>query len=166
MFLQINKIRWDTMNKLQTNLPASSQLESAYKNEGRSEVKMGFNEKTNRNTKDTDILVFDRIGTIKKAGDQNSSVKGALLRGASNKLFTMLFRTKANYQDVYNIFRTAGMTPEEARKGVKNIKTQSEQMNLGGISAQAVNNELFFHELNSSLKKWIQHQLRLFLGRL
>jgi asparagine N-glycosylation enzyme membrane subunit Stt3 len=137
------------MTKLQTNLPSKSQLERAYTNEGRSEVSMGFTEKTNRNTKNTDVLVFDRIGTIKKAGDQNSSAKGALLRGASNKLFTMLFRAKANSQDVYNIFRTAGMNNAQAKTAVSSIKQRSEELKLNGISAQAVKNELFFHEMNS-----------------
>jgi hypothetical protein len=136
------------MTKLHTNLPTTNQVERAYKNEGRSEVSMGISEKINRNTKDTDVLVFDRIGTIKKAGDQNFSAKGALLKGASNKLFTMLFRAKANYQDVYNIFRTAGMNNTEAKTAVSNIKQQSEAMKLNGISAQAVKNELFFHEFN------------------
>jgi hypothetical protein len=60
----------------------------------------------------------------------------------------MLFRAKANYQDVYNIFRTAGMNNADAKTAVSNIKQQSEAMKLNGISAQAVKNELFFHELN------------------
>jgi hypothetical protein len=136
------------MNILQKNLPTPSELERAYKNEGHSEVSMGFTEKTNRKTKDTDVLVFDRIGTIKKAGGQNSSAKGALLRGASNKLFTMLFRAKANYQDVYNICRTAGMNKADAKTAVSNIKQKSESMKLNGISAQAVKNELFLHGLH------------------
>ena len=136
------------MNKLQKNLPGSAELEKAYKNKKGSEVSMGFTEKTSRGTKDTDVLVFDRIGIINKVGDQKSSTKGALLRGTSNKLFTMLFRAKANYQDAYNIFRTMGMDIAEAATAVSNIKQKSEAMKLNGISAQAVKNELFFHEFN------------------
>ena len=40
------------------------------------------------------------------------------------------------------------MNNADAKTAVSNIKQQSEAMKLNGISAQAVKNELFFHELN------------------
>ena len=129
------------MSKVPTHRISSDQLERA-SNKARSEVEMDLTKKSGRSDKSRDILIFDRMGSTTKINSQGKPVKGALLRGASSKLFTMLFRTKANYQDVYNIFRTNGMSSKEAAEALSNVKTFSEQNKLSGISAQAVQHEI------------------------
>lgn len=129
------------MSKVSTHHISSGQLERAYNNAG-SNVEMDFTKKSGRSEKHSDILIFDRMGGMKKIDSQGHPVKGALLRGASNKLFTMLFRTKANHQDVYNIFRTNGMNPKEAKAALLHVKMVSERQKLSGISAQAVQEQL------------------------
>ena len=138
-------------NSKPTYTATAADLEKDYEIQPGNLVEMDFTTKKGRLEKATDILIFDRMGNTAKTNNQGKPIRGALLRGASNKLFTMLFRTKANNQDVYNIFRTNGMNPAQADAALSNVKAKSEQLKLSGISAQAVQFEIsqFKLDLNS-----------------
>jgi len=99
---------------------------------------------TRQEKKDTDILIFDRIGNTGILDTKGEKYKiGGLFRGASNKPWTALFgRVKANNQDVYNIFRSHGMSQEKALEALKNVKNASNNMKLSGMSSNAVKTEI------------------------
>lgn len=107
-------------------------------------------QKRGRQIKAGDILVFDRIGKTGIFDHKGMRKTGMLFRGASNKPWTALFgRVKANSQDVYNIFRSNGMTPDQAHTALINVKNISKNMNLSGISSHEVEKALWQHGVES-----------------
>ena len=126
-------------------------LEKNYLNEGKgplarqktSTVTADATSKLGRQDKATDILIFDRLGKTGIVGNKGGFKQGGLFRGASDKPWTALFgRIKATSQDVYNIFRSHGMSENSARQALQNVKLASNKLGLSGFSSQAVNNEI------------------------
>ncbi len=127
--------------------PSTERLDKNYLNQG-SAVEAGVTNKPGRTQKQTDILIFDRIGSTTKI-DDNGPVEGMLFRGASHKaLAGLIGRKKADDQDVFNIFRTAGMTAQQANDALHNVKAKSAKLGLAGLSASAVSEQL------SAMKTW------------
>ena len=121
--------------------PSTERLDKNYLNQG-SAVEAGVTNKPGRTQKQTDILIFDRIGSTTKI-DDNGPVEGMLFRGASHKaLAGLIGRKKADDQDVFNIFRTAGMTAQRAYDALHNVKDKSAKLGLAGLSALAVSEQL------------------------
>lgn len=121
--------------------PSTERLDKNYLNQG-SAVEAGVTNKPGRTQKQTDILIFDRIGSTTKI-DDNGPVEGMLFRGASHKaLAGLIGRKKADDQDVFNIFRTAGMTAQRASDALHNVKDKSAKLGLAGLSALAVSEQL------------------------
>jgi len=138
---------------MRTNSNSTNAFEKSYLNEPKgplerqktSKVTADVTQKsTRREKKDTDILIFDRIGNTGILDTIGKKHKiGGLFRGASNKPWTALFgRVKANSQDVYNIFRSHGMSQEKALQALKNVKDTSNNMKLSGMSSNAVKTEI------------------------
>ena len=126
---------------------SSKRLDENYRNQG-SPVEADITTKPGRTEKPTDILIFDRIGSTRKIND-NGSVEGMLFRGASHKaLAGLIGRKRADDQDVFNIFRTAGMTAQQANDALHNVKAKSAKLGLAGLSASAVSEQL------SAMKTW------------
>jgi hypothetical protein len=126
---------------------STTRLDENYRNQG-SPVEADITTKPGRTQKQTDILIFDRIGWTKKI-DDNGPVEGMLFRGASHKaLAGLIGRKKADDQDVFNIFRTAGMTAQQATDALHNVKDKSAKLGLAGLSASAVSEQL------SVMKTW------------
>lgn len=123
-----------------TSFNLTKQLENNYLNPGRT-IEAGITEKRGRTEKSTDILIFDRIGGTRKT-NANGNVDGMLFRGASHKALAGLFRKKADDQDVFNIFKTAGMSSEDAINALQNVKDKSARRGLAGLSAEAVKDQL------------------------
>ena len=122
-------------------------LDENYRNQG-SPVEADIATKPGRTQKQTDILIFDRIGSTTKI-DDNGPVEGMLFRGASHKaLADLIGRKRADDQDVFNIFRTAGMTAQQANDALHNVKAKSAKLGLAGLSASAVSEQL------SAMKTW------------
>ena len=120
---------------------SSKRLDENYRNQG-SPVEADITTKPGRTEKPTDILIFDRIGSTRKIND-NGSVEGMLFRGASHKaLAGLIGRKKAGDQDVFNIFRTAGMTAQQASDALQSVKDKSINLGLAGLSASAVSDQL------------------------
>ena len=120
---------------------SSKRLDENYRNQG-SPVEADITTKPGRTEKPTDILIFDRIGSTRKIND-NGSVEGMLFRGASHKaLAGLIGRKKADDQDVFNIFRTAGMTAQQASDALQSVKDKSINLGLAGLSASAVSDQL------------------------
>jgi hypothetical protein len=137
---------------IRTSQNSSDAYEKNYLNEPKgplerqktSEVTADVTQKSTRKAKpDTDILIFDRVGSTGITDPRGKFKTGGLFRGASNKPWTALFgRVKANNQDVYNIFRSHGMSGEKALEALKNVKDRSKDLKLSGISSHAVKNEI------------------------
>jgi hypothetical protein len=137
---------------MRTNSNSTNAFEKSYLNEPKgplerqktSKVTADVTQKsTRREKKDTDILIFDRIGNTGITDTKGNNKIGGLFRGASNKPWTALFgRVKANNQDVYNIFRSHGMSQEKALQALKNVKDTSNNMKLSGMSSNAVKTEI------------------------
>jgi hypothetical protein len=137
---------------MRTNSNSTNAFEKSYLNEPKgplarqqtSEVTADVTQKsTRREKKDTDILIFDRIGKTGTTDTKGKNKIGGLFRGASNKPWTALFgRVKANNQDVYNIFRSHGMSQEKALQALNNVKDTSNNMKLSGMSSNAVKTEI------------------------
>ena len=104
-----------------------------------------FKPKVGRETKRNDIVIFDRIGTTNKKATDNTFKKGAFFKAASDSLFTKLFRYRANSKDVQDIFKSVGMTKSDAESALQNVKAQSKNLGLSGLSAQAVEDEINKH---------------------
>jgi len=121
--------------------PSTTRLDENYRNQG-SPVEADITTKPGRTQKQTDILIFDRIGSTKKI-DDNGPVEGMLFRGATHKaLAGLIGRKKADDQDVFNIFRTAGMTAQQASDALQSVKDKSTNLGLAGLSASAVSDQL------------------------
>jgi hypothetical protein len=71
--------------------------------------------------KDTDILVFSRIGATSIAGKDGNPLK-----------------YKARKADVLAIFRTAGMSKTDADNALRNVTETSKKQGISGLSAKAV----------------------------
>jgi hypothetical protein len=104
-----------------------------------------FKPKVGRETKRNDIVIFDRIGTTNKKATDNTFKKGAFFKAASDSLFTKLFRYRANSKDVQDIFKSVGMTKSDAESALQNVKAQSKNLGLSGLSAHAVEEEINKH---------------------
>lgn len=121
--------------------PSTKRLDENYRNQG-SPVEADITTKPGRTQKQTDILIFDRIGSTRKIND-NGLAEGMLFIGASHKaLAGLIGRKRADDQDVFNIFRTAGMTAQEAGDALQSVKTQRAKLGLAGLSASAVSDQL------------------------
>ena len=121
--------------------PSTKRLDENYRNQG-SPVEADITTKPGRTQKQTDILIFDRIGSTRKINDKGPA-EGMLFRGASHKaLAGLIGRKKADDQDVFNIFRTAGMTAQRASDALHNVKDKSAKLGLAGLSALAVSEQL------------------------
>ncbi|CAM8666957.1 hypothetical protein MCEGEM3_01171 [Oxalobacteraceae bacterium] len=137
---------------MRTNSNSQNTFEKNYLNEPKgplarqqtSKVTADVTQKSTRREKsNTDILIFDRIGNTGILDPKGKNKIGGLFRGASNKPWTALFgRVKANNQDVYNIFRSHGMSQEKALEALKNVKDTSNNLKLSGISSHAVSTQI------------------------
>lgn len=137
---------------INTSKNSSDAYEKNYLNEPKgplkrqktSKVTADITQKSTRKEKpDTDILIFDRVGSTGITNPRGKFKMGGLFRGASNKPWTALFgRVKANNQDVYNIFRSHGMSEEKALAALKNVNDKSKDLKLSGISSHAVKTEI------------------------
>ena len=106
-----------------------------------------FSPKENRDLKDTDIVIFSKVGASKiKPGTENGLFKAMNTSGFFAKL-RAAFKPKADAQDIYNICRSHGMSTEQAGKALVNIKLASDKMGLSGFSAKALHNELQQHNM-------------------
>jgi hypothetical protein len=120
---------------------STKRLDENYRNEGKP-VEADITSKQGRTQKQTDILIFDRIGVTRKTNEQGP-VEGMIFRGANHKaLAGLIGRKKADDQDVFNIFRTAGMTAEQASDALQSVKDKSTNLGLAGLSASAVGDQL------------------------
>ncbi|MEO0315873.1 MAG: hypothetical protein RI928_2329 [Pseudomonadota bacterium] len=88
--------------------------------------------------KDTDILVFSRIGATSIAGKDGNPLKGGLFKSSSSGFFNNLFKYKARKADVLAIFRTAGMSKTDADNALRNVTETSKKQGISGLSAKAV----------------------------
>ena len=121
--------------------PSTKRLDENYRNQGRP-VEADITSKQGRTQKQTDILIFDRIGITRKT-NEDGPVEGMLFRGATHKaLAGLIGRKKADDQDVFNIFRTAGMTAQQASDALQSVKDKSINLGLAGLSASAVSDQL------------------------
>ena len=121
--------------------PSTKRLDENYRNQGRP-VEADITSKQGRTQKQTDILIFDRIGITRKI-NEDGPVEGMLFRGATHKaLAGLIGRKKADDQDVFNIFRTAGMTAQQASDALQSVKDKSMNLGLAGLSASAVSDQL------------------------
>lgn len=121
--------------------PSTKRLDENYRNQGRP-VEADITSKQGRTQKQTDILIFDRIGITRKI-NEDGPVEGMLFRGATHKaLAGLIGRKKADDQDVFNIFRTAGMTAQQASDALQSVKDKSTNLGLAGLSASAVSDQL------------------------
>ena len=121
--------------------PSTKRLDENYRNQGRP-VEADITSKQGRTQKQTDILIFDRIGITRKI-NEDGPVEGMLFRGATHKaLAGLIGRKKADDQDVFNIFRTAGMTAQQASDALQSVKDKSINLGLAGLSASAVSDQL------------------------
>jgi hypothetical protein len=98
-------------------------------------------DKPGRAEKSTDILMRDRITTI-KSGKETGQMK-MLLRGVSDhgpKALRNIFlgRSPATKEDIAKVMQTQHMTPEEIKTVLSNIKSD----NKGRFQAIAVKNEI------------------------
>lgn len=101
-----------------------------------------FAPQANRELKDTDIVIFSKVGASRiYQGHDNGLFKAKSTSGFFAKL-SAAFKPKANAQDIYNICRAHGMTVEEAGKAIVNIKMASDRLGLSGFSAKAMQSEL------------------------
>ena len=121
--------------------PSTKRLDENYRNQGKP-VEADITSKQGRTQKRTDILIFDRIGITRKT-NEDGPVEGMLFRGATHKaLAGLIGRKKADDQDVFNIFRTAGMTAQQASDALQSVKDKSTNLGLAGLSASAVSDQL------------------------
>ncbi len=104
-----------------------------------------FLPKENRDLKDTDIVIFSKVGASKiKPGTENGLFKAMNTSGFFAKL-RAAFKPKADAQDIYNICRSHGLTVQQAGIAVVNIKLASDKMGLSGFSAKVLHDELQQH---------------------
>ncbi len=98
--------------------------------------------KSGRDLKETDVLVFSRIGF--SAGsplDKALLFKGVGDHSPLKKIRNFLMgRHKATEQDVLTMFKTNGMTNQQAKAALEFVKKKSE--NLSGFSAKAVSDQI------------------------
>lgn len=95
-----------------------------------------------RTTKDTDIVIFDKVG----ASRVNPGKDGGRFRatGEANWLAKIrnAFKPKADGQDIYDIFRNHGMSKKDAAVALAHVKVASDKLGLSGFSAKAVEDQL------------------------
>ena len=97
---------------------------------------------TERGLKDTDVVVWSRVGASRiKPGQDSGLYKAKSFSGPFAKL-RAAFSSKAKAQDIYDICRSHGMTTQQAGKAMVNIKQASDRLGLSGFSAKALNHEL------------------------
>ncbi len=66
-----------------------------------------------------------------------------MFRGATHKpLASAIGRRRADDQDVFNIFRSAGMSPDQAADVLQNVKEESAKLGLAGMSATVVDDQI------------------------
>ena len=66
-----------------------------------------------------------------------------MFRGAIHKpLASAIGRRRADDQDVFNLFRSAGMAPDQAADALQNVKEESAKLGLAGLSATAINDQI------------------------
>ena len=94
--------------------------------------------KAGRELKETDILVFFKIGKTTITGKDGNLLKGGLFKNSSSGFFNNLFKYKARKDDVIAIFKTAGMTPADAETAFNEVKQISKERGISGLSATAV----------------------------
>lgn len=82
--------------------PSTKRLDENYRNQG-SPVEADITTKPGRTQKQTDILIFDRIGSTRKIND-NGLAEGMLFRGASHKALAGLSASAVS--DQLNIMKT------------------------------------------------------------
>jgi len=104
-----------------------------------------FSPKVGRERKDKDIVIFDRIGTTNRKATDNTFKKGAFFKAASDSLFRKLFSYRASGKDIEDIFKSAGMSGPKLDRALQNVKQQSKDLGLSGLSAKAVEEELNKH---------------------
>lgn len=98
--------------------------------------------KQKRTSKPTDVLVFSRIGKATFEVDGIGFRKATFFKGISKGFFTNIFNYKANAKDVMDIFQTNGMSKDQAARALENVKNDSKQHKISGLSAQSVKNEI------------------------
>ncbi len=108
-----------------------------------------FAPKPNRELKETDIVIFSKVGASKiMPGKDNGLFKAKGTSGFFGKL-SAAFKPKARAQDIYNICRAHGMNAHQATTALGNIQHASNKLGLSGYSAVALNKELEKHNLLS-----------------
>lgn len=85
---------------------------------------------------------FSRIGKATFEVDGIGFRKAAFFKGISKGFFTNIFNYKANAKDVMDIFQTNGMSKDQAARALENVKNDSKQHKISGLSAQSVKNEI------------------------
>ena len=95
-----------------------------------------------RGLKETDILVFSRIGKTTIVGEDGSLLKGGLFKSSSSGFFKNLFKYKARKDDVIAIFKTAGMPEKDIQAAFTVVKAASKKLGISGLSAKAVSEQL------------------------
>jgi hypothetical protein len=96
--------------------------------------------------KDTDILVFSRIGTTNITGKDGNPLKGGLFKSSSSGFFNNLFKYKARKADVIAIFITAGMSKTAAENALSKVTETSKKQGISGLSAKAVKAEVDYYQ--------------------
>lgn len=101
-----------------------------------------FAPQSNRELKDTDIVIFSKVGASRiYQGHDNGLFKAKSTSGFFAKI-SAAFKPIAKAQDIYNICRAHGLTVQQAGKAMVNIKLASDKMGLSGFSAKALHEEL------------------------
>jgi hypothetical protein len=108
-----------------------------------------FAPKPTRELKETDIVIWDKVGASKiMPGKNNGLFKAKGTSGFFGKL-SAAFKPKARGQDMYNILRSHGMNVQQAGRALVNIKLASDNLGLSGFSAAALQREINLHHESS-----------------
>jgi hypothetical protein len=92
--------------------------------------------------KDNDVLIFSRLGTTNIRNKEGDFLKGGLFKASSSGFFKNLFKHKATKADVLAIFKTAGMSDNQANSALQKVKESSKNHGISGLSANVVRTQL------------------------
>jgi hypothetical protein len=92
--------------------------------------------------KDNDVLIFSRLGTTNIRNKEGDFLKGGFFKASSSGFFKNLFKHKATKADVLAIFKTAGMSDNQANSALQKVKESSKNHGISGLSANVVRTQL------------------------
>jgi hypothetical protein len=92
--------------------------------------------------KDNDVLIFSRLGTTNIKNKEGDFLKGGFFKASSSGFFKNLFKHKATKADVVAIFKTAGMSDNQANSALQKVKESSKNHGISGLSATAVRTQV------------------------